>query len=265
MTEAELRQRIAELEAEVEALKVENTLLRQGISAETPKATAKQYSRETQAMSMTHIASITKFSPPDEKIELYMSLFRGRTDVYALNRIKRLAAFQNPQFYKTQRMRMSTYGIPRIISSLDETADYVGLPRGCKPALAELLTQAGVSVKFEDKRNAGTSIPVRFTGVLREEQQLAADALLQHDNGTLSLPTAFGKTVIGAALINEKKCNTLILVHLQTLLAQWKRSLEQFLVIETVSQEKKRKPRSAIGQTGQGRNTATGIVDIANH
>jgi len=183
----------------------------------------------------------------------------------ALNRIKRLAAFQNPQFYKTQRMRMSTYGIPRIISSLDETADYVGLPRGCKPALAELLTQAGVSVKFEDKRNAGTSIPVRFTGVLREEQQLAANALLQHDNGTLSLPTAFGKTVIGAALIDEKKCNTLILVHLQTLLAQWKRSLEQFLVIETVSQEKKRKPRSAIGQTGQGRNTVTGIVDIANH
>ncbi|MDR1726615.1 MAG: helicase, partial [Acidobacteriota bacterium] len=133
----------------------------------------------------------------------------------ALNRIKRLAAFQNPQFYKTQRMRMSTYGMPRIISSLDETADYVGLPRGCKLALAELLTQAGVEAQFEDKRNAGTSIPVRFTGVLREEQQLAANTLLQHDNGTLSLPTAFGKTVIGAALIDERKCNTLILVHLQ--------------------------------------------------
>ncbi|MDR1727062.1 MAG: DEAD/DEAH box helicase family protein, partial [Acidobacteriota bacterium] len=84
-----------------------------------------------------------------------------------------------------------------------------------------------------------------------------------HDNGTLSLPTAFGKTVIGAALIDERKCNTLILVHLQTLLAQWKRSLEQFLVIETIPQEKKRKPRSAIGQIGQGHNTATGIVDIA--
>ncbi len=96
----------------------------------------------------------------------------------ALNRIKRLAAFSNPLFYKTQAMRMSTFGIPRIIYSLDETADYMGIPRGCRNTLVVLLESAGVSYLFEDKRNDGKQIDVNFTGTLREEQLSAADALL---------------------------------------------------------------------------------------
>jgi hypothetical protein len=96
----------------------------------------------------------------------------------ALNRIKRLAAFSNPLFYKTQKMRMSTFGIA------------------------------------------------------------------------------------------ERKCNTLILVHLQTLFDQWKKSLEQFLEIdETLPEPQKRRGRktirSIIGQTGSGKNTSSGIIDIA--
>ena len=73
----------------------------------------------------------------------------------ALNRIKRLAAFSNPQFYKTQKMRMSTYGIPRIIYSLDETAEYMGIPRGCRSSLVHLLEDCNVNYIFEDKRNKG--------------------------------------------------------------------------------------------------------------
>ncbi|MDL2320037.1 DEAD/DEAH box helicase family protein [Alistipes sp. OttesenSCG-928-B03] len=186
----------------------------------------------------------------------------------ALNRIKRLAAFQNPLFYKTQKMRMSTYGIPRIISSLDETDKYIGIPRGCHQALSNLLESSGIKYSFEDKRNSGRQIKVDFTGTLREEQQLAANALLDYENGILALPTAFGKTVIGASLIANRKCNTLILVHLQTLLDQWQKSLGQFLEIhESLPEpEKKRgrkKIRLLIGQIGSGKNTSSGIVDIA--
>ncbi len=163
---------------------------------------------------------------------------------------------------------MSTFGIPRIIYSLDETADYMGIPRGCRNSLVALLESAGVGYLFEDKRNDGKQIDVNFTGTLREEQLSAADALLQHENGVLSVPTAFGKTVIGASLIAERKCNTLILVHLHTLFDQWKKSLEQFLEINEVLPElpKKRgrkKLRSIIGQIGSGKNTSSGIVDIA--
>jgi superfamily II DNA or RNA helicase len=186
----------------------------------------------------------------------------------ALNRVKRLGAFQNPLFYKTQKMRMSTYGIPRIIYSLDETDGYIGIPRGCKSSLVQLLDNSDIKYIFEDKRNKGKSIDVRFKGMLRDEQQFAMDSLLQHENGILSVPTAFGKTVIGASLIVNRKCNTLILVHLQTLCEQWKKSLEQFLDINESlpEQEKKRgrkKVRSIIGQIGSGKNTSSGIIDIA--
>ena len=186
----------------------------------------------------------------------------------ALNRIKRLAAFSNPQFYKTQNMRMSTFGIPRIIYSLDETAEYMGLPRGCRTSLIRLLDESGVHYLFEDKRNKGKVINVNFTGILRDEQQSAADALLQHENGVLAVPTAFGKTVIGASFIAQRRCNTLILVHLQTLLEQWKKSLEQFLEIneilpETTDKRGRKKSRPLVGQIGSGKNTSSGIIDIA--
>jgi superfamily II DNA or RNA helicase len=186
----------------------------------------------------------------------------------ALNRIKRLAAFSNPQFYKTQKMRMSTFGIPRIILLLDETDEYIGIPRGCRSALTHLLDESQVNYTFDDKRNKGKRINVSFRGTLRKEQQSAAESLLQYENGILSVPTAFGKTVIGASLIAERKCNTLILVHLHTLFEQWKKSLEQFLEINEVlpSPEKKRGRKtvcSMIGQTGSGKDTSSGIIDIA--
>ena len=49
----------------------------------------------------------------------------------ALNRLKRLASFNNPMFYKRQAMRLSTYGHDRkLVSCADETQQYLSLPRG---------------------------------------------------------------------------------------------------------------------------------------
>jgi hypothetical protein len=36
-------------------------------------------------------------------------------------RLRRLAAFQNPEFYKAQAMRLNTYGKPRVICCAEET------------------------------------------------------------------------------------------------------------------------------------------------
>jgi len=46
----------------------------------------------------------------------------------ALNHLKRIAAFRNPEFYRNQAMRLSTYNIPRIISCADVTDDYIAMP-----------------------------------------------------------------------------------------------------------------------------------------
>ena len=102
----------------------------------------------------------------------------------------------------------------------------------------------------------------------RPEQAPAAEALLSYDIGVLSATTAFGKTVVGAYLIGQRKVNTLILVHSSALLEQWKTSLEKFLdVQEALPEPPKRRGRKKrierIGQIGAGKNTRGGIIDIA--
>lgn len=186
----------------------------------------------------------------------------------ALNAIKRLAAFLNPEFCKKQAMRLPVYNVPRVIDCSYEDDHYIGIPRGCTDALTELLEQYEVSFFFDDKRCAGHSVDVDFNGTLREEQLPAAEALLSKDMGVLSATTAFGKTVIGAYLMGQRKVNTLILVHSAALLEQWKSSLEQFLDIHEILSEptKKRgrkRKQSLIGQIGSGKNARGGIVDIA--
>ena len=186
----------------------------------------------------------------------------------ALNRIKRLAAFRNPDFYKSQAMRLPVYDKPRVIDCGEETDEYLILPRGCIMPVCDLLDELGVSYTCSDLRSAGREIAVNFNGTLRPEQAPAADALLEHELGVLSATTAFGKTVIGAYLIGTRKTNTLILIHSTALLSQWKQALEQFLTIdETLPEEPKKrgrkKKRQLIGQLGGGKNSLNGIVDIA--
>ena len=57
----------------------------------------------------------------------------------ALNAVKRLAAFKNPEFYKKQAMRLPVYNTPRVFDCSYETQDFLGIPRGCMDALTDLL------------------------------------------------------------------------------------------------------------------------------
>ena len=186
----------------------------------------------------------------------------------ALNTLKRLAAFRNPEFYKAQAMRLSTYDKPRIISCSDETEQYLNLPRGLEDEVNQIFEDNNVKAKWINKTNEGRNIDVIFNGTLRDKQQVAADALLAHNNGILSATTAFGKTVIGAYLISEQKVNSLILVHRTNLLAQWIERLNEFLIIneepiaEYTPTGRKRK-KNVVGQIGGGKINSSGIVDVA--
>ena len=61
------------------------------------------------------------------------------------NRLLRLAAFQNPEFYKAQAMRLSTYDKPRVIACAEDHAHHIGLPRGCLDDVGRRLDDAGYS------------------------------------------------------------------------------------------------------------------------
>ena len=100
--------------------------------------------------------------------------------------------------------------------------------------------------------------------MLRGDQDIAAAAMLTYDCGVLSAATAFGKTVIAAKLIAERKTNTLILTHRQQLQAQWTAKLTEFLDIDeelsALPKKRGRKARpSLIGQIGAGKDNPGGI------
>jgi superfamily II DNA or RNA helicase/very-short-patch-repair endonuclease len=169
------------------------------------------------------------------------------------NRLIRLAAFQNPEFYKAQAMRLPTYDKPRIIGCAEDHPQHLGLPRGCLEEVEKLLTDLGIVTAIRDERYAGAPLSVAFRGELRPEQITAARAMLAHDTGVLSATTAFGKTVIAAWLIAQRGVNTLVLVHRRQLLEQWVERLSAFLDL----------PPKSIGRIGGGQRKPTGSLDVA--
>ena len=178
-----------------------------------------------------------------------------------------MSSFKNPEFYKSQAMRL-TYGKSRIISLCEETTKYLCIPRGCENELNELLLNYNIDNKFNDNTNYGKQIDVKFNGKLYDEQEEAFKALNKFDMGVLSATTAFGKTVIGAKLIAEKRVNTIVLVHTRQLLEQWYESLSKFLIIheeipQVCCKSSKKRDISLIGRIGGGYKNLNGIVDIA--
>ena len=169
------------------------------------------------------------------------------------NRLIRLAAFQNPEFYRAQAMRLPTYDKPRIIACAEDCGKYIGLPRGCLAEVQELLSDLRIAIVMRDERNAGKPLGVKFLGELRPEQSIAARDLLAHDSGVLAATTAFGKTVIAAWLIAERGVNTLVLVHRRQLQEQWVDRLSAFLGLSP----------KGIGRIGGGRKRPTGSLDVA--
>jgi len=170
-----------------------------------------------------------------------------------LNRLLRLAAFQNPEFFKAQALRLSTYAKPRVIACGDDLARHIALPRGCLPDVMALLEAHKIRPNVRDERCEGTPIAVEFHGQLLAAQEEAVSQLSEHDEGIISAPTAFGKTAVAAWLIAQRKVNTLVRVHRQQLLDQWRERLALFLGL----------PMTSIGQIGGGKAVRTGRVDVA--
>jgi superfamily II DNA or RNA helicase len=190
-----------------------------------------------------------------------------------LDRIIRLAAFQNPDFYRSQAMRLSTYGKPRIIKCAEDFPRHIGLPRGSLRELRELLKDNNIELELQDERTSGTPIEATFRGTLRPKQQSAVEKILAHDIGVLSAATAFGKTVAASAVIAERGANTLVLVHRRQLMDQWRTRLSEFLGVPITGAGRKRKKHDGeegenpsqheIGQIGGGANQGTGFIDVA--
>jgi len=169
------------------------------------------------------------------------------------NRLIRLAAFQNHEFYKAQAMRLPVWNKPRIIGCAENFPQHIGLPRGCLDAVFDLLQENDILPELQDERFAGRKVTAKFTGTLRKDQKAAVREMLKHEVGVLCAPTAFGKTVTAAALIARRKVSTLVLVHRTELLRQWQERLTGFLEF----------PKGSLGVIGGGKKKPSGKIDIA--
>jgi superfamily II DNA or RNA helicase len=140
-----------------------------------------------------------------------------------------LASFKNPEYYKRQKMRTSTWNTPRLITSSREDENNVYLPRGLEKTLCRLIE----NVEIKDAQTLGRKIELEFKGKLYPEQEEASQAIQNQEIGILCARTGFGKTVVAAQAIAQRKCSTLILVRNQNLAKQWQKSLSELLDIQT--------------------------------
>src|SRR3989449_120469 len=195
--------------------------------------------------------------PLPEKLELVLGdqiyIAKDNLPPALRNRLLRLAAFQNPEFYRAQAMRLPTYDKPRIIACAEDHPKHFGLPRGGMEDVQQLLSDLNITTVVRDERCHGQPLHVTFQGTLRPEQKAAADSMRGHDIGVLAATTAFGKTVVAASLIAERGVNTLVLVHRRQLLDQWVERLSTFLNMNNRD----------IGRIGGGRRKPTGALDVA--
>jgi len=193
--------------------------------------------------------------PPSITLTLADRLYVERSELPQLliNRLIRLAAFANPAFYKAQAMRHSVWDKPRVIGCAENFPQHIALPRGCLEPVQALLQEQGIGWELVDERQNGSPLELMFAGQLRADQEAAVEAMLRHDIGVLQAPTAFGKTVVAAAILARRSVNTLVLVHRAELLRQWEERLQPFLDV----------PPEAIGRIGGGKAKPSGQLDIA--
>jgi len=170
-----------------------------------------------------------------------------------LNQIKQLGAFQNPEFYRRQNMRLSTFLTPRIICCSKILDGYLSIPRGCLEDVTCLMEEYGIRVDTRDERIEGQKVKFKFYGTLTKEQKSMARSILKNDIGVAVAPPGVGKTVVAIHIISKRKTNTLILVHRKPLLEQWRLQLASFLGLELKD----------IGQIGAGKDKANGNLDVA--
>ncbi|WP_406336764.1 histone-like nucleoid-structuring protein Lsr2 [Streptomyces sp. NBC_00203] len=169
--------------------------------------------------------------------------------------LKHAASFHNPEFYRKQNQRFSTFNTPRLVCCFDASdADWLKLPRGLADEAAQLIATAGgtLTITITSGLPEPPPIAAHFTGELTATQQAAVEAMTKHPAGTLVAPPGSGKTIMACALIAHHRTPTAVIVNRAELLTQWQERLAGFLDLGD----------GQVGSLGGGKDRRSHIVDL---
>lgn len=161
----------------------------------------------------------------------------------AVAELKREFTRPNQKFYKLQAMGKWTGNIPRMVKGYELEDGLLYFPRGAFGRVTEILDDHGTTVYWSDQTVYHEPSNITFSGKLRPYQEVAVDVLTgpdSHDdmdgvgwptypNGVLRGPPGSGKTVILTGAIAARNRPTLVVVHSNALMQQWREECARFL------------------------------------
>lgn len=113
------------------------------------------------------------------------------------------------------------------VRAYEETETFLRLPRGGYRDLKRIAESLGLRLAPMLDVEDGQDVEMALQGrELREYQKNAAEALVAHAQGCVSMPCGSGKTTVALAAIATLRRRTLVCVHTKDLLAQWSDEIE---------------------------------------
>lgn len=138
--------------------------------------------------------------------------------------------YDNPEFWKKDRLGFYTGDTERKITLVVADADDVRLPRGVLDRLREILAKEGIGLELEDATVSGTDSFLSTTTALSDwtapfhldpDQRSAARACLRRRAGLVVGPCASGKTEVALRAISLLGERTIVVVHTERILKSW--------------------------------------------
>jgi superfamily II DNA or RNA helicase len=170
-----------------------------------------------------------------------------------LNELKQILTFENPIYQTLLRLRKPIYNTPKFIKNFTQTKGEFIISRGLKDTLLKILKFHHQEYNIIDNRFYKHQVQFNVKFQLRPNQQIAVEKLSSSDYGVCVAPPGFGKTLIGAKMIELRECNTLILVNKNMLLDQWIQRLSDYFGVSN----------KEFGILGKSKNSLNHKLDIA--
>ncbi len=159
----------------------------------------------------------------------------------------------NPTFFIRKATGQNTVGTPASTTLLEEHTDRLVVPRGYVGAVLRYCKANKIDYKFTDQRKKLPEVEFTLKGQLYDHQVPALSIVERKEMGVIVAPPGSGKTIMGLAIIAQKKQPALIIVHRIQLFDQWVQRIQSFLGI----------PKHGIGRIAKGQADVGESITVA--